>query len=143
MKFWDTSAIIPLLVEELKSDYVERLFIADSSMIVWWGTSIECVSAVSRLERENKISAREAEKILLRLSELRQSWREILPSNKSKQITERILRVHPLRAPDAQQLAGCVIANSDCSIEFVTLDKRLENAANKEGLPVISETMND
>jgi len=74
--------------------------------------------------------------VFSRLNLLSGTWYEVLPGVKLKQIAERILRLHPLRAPDAQQLAGCIMANSDQPIEFVTLDERLETAARKEGLPV-------
>lgn len=137
MKFWDSSAIIPLIVEEKLSKQVDRLFIADSAIVVWWSTSIECVAAISRLEREAKVSSNEAEELISRLNHLRDSWREIQPGNVVKQVSERILRLHPLRAQDAQQLAACLIANRDQVIEFVTLDGRLESAARKEGLRVV------
>lgn len=134
MKFWDTSAIIPILVEEQGSEIVDKIFSADSEMIVWWGTSIECVSAISRLERENKLSSDEQGVIIARLNNLRQYWREIQATPLVKQLAERILQVHPLRSQDAQQLAACLIANQDTQIEFVTLDQRLAVAARKEGL---------
>lgn len=134
MKFWDTSAIIPLLVNEQYSDIVDPIFTKDSSMIVWWGTSIECISAISRLDRENKITPEEQAQIIARLNELRDSWREIQATPLIKQYAERILQVHPLRAQDAQQLAACLIANQDMVIEFLTFDKRLEIAGRKEGL---------
>lgn len=134
MKFWDTSAIIPLLVNERHSDLVDPIFSSDSNMITWWGTSIECISAISRLERENRISPKEHATIMARLNELRESWREIQPTPLVKQYAERILQVHPLRAQDAQQLSACLIANQDMVIEFITLDQRLEIAGRKEGL---------
>ena len=134
MKFWDTSAIIPLLVNERYSDIVDPIFSKDSAMIVWWGTSIECISAVSRLERENKITPKEHSQIIAQLNELRTSWREIQATPLIKQYAERILQVHPLRAQDAQQLAACLIANQDMIIEFLTFDQRLEIAGRKEGL---------
>ena len=51
MKFWDSSAIVPLLVAEPATPFVQALARRDSEMLVWWGSEIECVSAVSRLER--------------------------------------------------------------------------------------------
>ena len=139
MRFWDTSEIIPLLVAELSSDVVMDAFSADSSIVVWWGTSIECLSAISRLEREQKITFREADTIISRLAELRSCWREIQPSNKVKELAERILRLHPLRAQDAQQLAACLVANSETAIALITLDERLEIAARREGIELALE----
>ena len=73
--------------------------------------------------------------IFFRLDQLRMTWREIQAGRKVKQIAERILRLHQLRAQDAQQLAACILANEDHPIDFVTLDARLALAAHKEGLP--------
>ena len=134
MKFWDTSAIIPLLIEESASAQVDAVLRADASLVVWWGASIECVSAIARLEREGGITAEEGAAIIGRLDQIRETWREIQPGQRLKQIAERVLRLHPLRAQDAQQLAACLIANQDRAMVFVTLDKRLAMAAHKEGL---------
>jgi predicted nucleic acid-binding protein len=51
----------------------------------------------------------------------------------------RLLRVHPLRAADALQLAAAIIAAEDDprSLPFVTLDDRLALAAEREGFPVV------
>lgn len=136
MKFWDTSAVIPLLVDEAASSATERLFADDSSLVVWWGTPIECVSALARLERETRVSTDEAEAVLQRLRTLRASWREVQPSSTVKTIAERILRLHPLRAQDAQQLAACIMIGAEQPVEFVTLDERLRTAALKEGMRV-------
>jgi predicted nucleic acid-binding protein len=52
----------------------------------------------------------------------------------------RLLRVHPLRAADAVQLAAAVIAAEmrPTSLEFVTADRRLADAARKEGFAVLA-----
>jgi len=51
----------------------------------------------------------------------------------------RFLRVHPLRAADALQLAAAFIAAEQrpASLEMITLDDRLAAAARKEGFAVI------
>ncbi len=136
MKFWDTSAVIPLLVTESQTSKVEKIFEADASMVVWWGTSIECISAISRLEREGKLSPLQAESIFSQLAILKDTWWEVQASHKLKQTAERILRVHALRAQDAQQLSACIMANSENQLELVSLDDRLLSAARKEGLVV-------
>ena len=137
MKFWDSSAIIPLLVEQKFSERSSDTLIEDPAIVVWWGTSIECVSAISRLEREHVICDEEADQIITRLNTLRETWREIQPATKLKQIAERILRVHALKAQDAQQLAACILAHSDIKIPFITFDDNLTSAAKKEGLELV------
>ena len=51
MRFWDTSAIVPLLVAEEMTSAALGALREDAQMYVWWGTGVECVSAIARLER--------------------------------------------------------------------------------------------
>ncbi len=54
----------------------------------------------------------------------------------------RFLRVHPLRAADALQLAAAFIAaeRRPPSLEMVTFDDRLADIARKEGFVLIDAT---
>ncbi len=47
---------------------------------------------------------------------------------------------HPLRAADALQLGAAIVAadGDTASLEFVTLDRRLADAALREGFPTLS-----
>ena len=54
MRFWDTSAIVPLILDESAAAPVDRSY--DDSMIVWWGTIIEATSAIARRERAGTLS---------------------------------------------------------------------------------------
>ena len=49
MRFWDTSAIVPLCVDEPSSAMVKAIFKEGSSLVVWWATQTECVSALGGL----------------------------------------------------------------------------------------------
>ena len=51
MKFWDASAIVPLLVAEPTTRPLQVLAGRDPEMLVWWGSEVECSSALARLER--------------------------------------------------------------------------------------------
>ena len=57
----------------------------------------------------------------------------------------RFLRVHPLRAADALQLGAAFLAaeRRPPSLEMVTLDDYLANAARREGFAVIELTAVD
>lgn len=70
MKFWDSSALVPLLVEEEITPAVRDLFIAEPGVIAWWGTPVECASAISRLERDGHLSPEAATQALGRLDAL-------------------------------------------------------------------------
>jgi uncharacterized protein len=49
-------------------------------MVNWWGTMVECCSAIARMERQDDIGTEEARGALGRLGELQQSWAEIEPT---------------------------------------------------------------
>jgi hypothetical protein len=51
MKFWDASAIVPLLVAEPTTRPLQVLAGRDPEMLVWWGAEVECSSALALLER--------------------------------------------------------------------------------------------
>ncbi len=139
MRFWDSSAIIPLIVNEPHRRRLLDLLGDDSVMIVWWGTPVECSSAFARREREDDLSVQQATNALDRLRSLSASWQEVMPSEPVRTVAQRLLRVHPLRAADALQLAAAVVASErePASVEFVSLDERLKVAAQREGFPVV------
>jgi hypothetical protein len=135
MKFWDASAIVPLLVAEERRDELLAELDRDARMFVWWGTPVECVSAVSRGEREGALSLAEATTALKRLRALSESWYEVLPSDAVRSTAQRLLRVHPLRAADSLQLAAALVASEGdpARLPFACLDDRLTEAAQREG----------
>jgi predicted nucleic acid-binding protein len=142
VKFWDASAIAPLLVAELTTQSLQALARRDSDMLVWWGSQVECVSALARLERGALLDRKAAALALDRLKQLADGWHEIEPSEIVRENALRFLRVHPLRAADALQLAAAFLAaeRRPSSLELVTLDDRLAEAARKEGFELVEVT---
>lgn len=139
MKFWDASAIIPLLVAETSSRALRALAKQDSTMLVWWGSAVECASALARIERDGAIDPGDLTRVFERLRRFTSIWHEIEPSDAVRQTAVRFLRVHPLRAADALQLAAAYAAaeHRPSSLELVTRDERLAVAARKEGFVVL------
>lgn len=135
MKFWDASGLAPLLVRQGRTRDMERLLERDAEIVTWWGTPVECLSALMRLVREGHLSGAEGDLALRRLQELRDAWDEVLPSEACRRAAERMLRVHALRAADALQLAAALIAadHDPGRLEVVCLDQRLAEAARREG----------
>jgi predicted nucleic acid-binding protein len=135
LRFWDASAIVPLLLAEPDRGVLLELLSEDRSMAVWWGTPVECSSALARREREGALEARDASIAAERLHELAATWQEVLPSNPVRSTAQRLLRVHVLRAADSLQLAAAIVAAEGAprSLPFVCLDERLGEAAEKEG----------
>lgn len=138
MKFWDSSAIVPLCVEETATDRALSLIKEDPEVAVWWATPVECASAVARLEREAALTPAQAADAFHRLDLLARSWFEIEPHDELREVARRLLRVHLLRAADALQLAAAYLAaeRRPPTLEVVTLNERLRQAALKEGFRV-------
>ncbi|MEO5940968.1 MAG: type II toxin-antitoxin system VapC family toxin [Candidatus Limnocylindrales bacterium] len=138
MKFWDSSAIVPLLLEEERSAAVGAEYRRDPEVVAWWGTSIECASAIARRERDGVIDGATTVAAIERLDALGAAWLEMQPSAPIQRTAIRLLRVHPLRAGDALQLAAALIAaeGDASSLAFVTLDDRLAEAAAREGFRI-------
>jgi predicted nucleic acid-binding protein len=129
---------VPLLLVETTSRQLQALIANDPIMFVWWGSRIECVSALARREREGALHSQLAQIALSRLEQFATAWHEIDPSDEIRETAERLLRVHPLRAADALQLAAAFMAaeRRPASLEIVTLDGRLAQVARKEGFAV-------
>jgi predicted nucleic acid-binding protein len=135
VRFWDASAIVPLLVKEETTARIQKLALGDATMLVWWGAEVECASAIARLERESALEEAAALDAFDRLRHLSRAWHEVEPGDAVREAAVRFLRVHPLRAADALQLAAAFIAaeRRPPSLEIITLDDRLAAAARKEG----------
>ena len=139
MKFWDASAIVPLLIAEAATRRLQALAAGDPDLLVWWGSQVECLSALARLERDGALDPQTAVLTFDRLKQLAAGWHEVDPSDIVREVAARFLRVHPLRAADALQLAAAFIVAEQrpASLEMITLDERLASAAQKEGFTVI------
>ncbi|RPJ59340.1 MAG: PIN domain-containing protein [Acidobacteria bacterium] len=139
MKFWDSSAIVPLLVKEASTESLLKMLEGDQQLLVWWGTPVECTSALARREREGSMPADQTTAAIERLVSLATAWDEVAPSVAVRSQARRLVRLHPLRAADALQLAAAVVAaeHEPASLEIVTLDERLRTAAEREGFHVI------
>ncbi|MFN8619957.1 MAG: PIN domain-containing protein [Chloroflexota bacterium] len=140
MRYWDPSALVPMIAPESATATVFGVLEQDRAIVTWWGSSIECASAVARRGREGFLEPRAADVARFRLRLLAAAWTEIEPSEPLRQTAMRLLRTHPLRAADALQLAAAIIAadGSPETLPFVTRDDRLGQAASIEGFPVIT-----
>lgn len=141
MMFWDASAIIPLCVEERYSEAMRQLLMEDGLISVWWGTFLECCSAFARLRRDRYIAIEEEQNAKEPLTELKNIWTEINPSETIREKAIRLISIHPLKAADSLQLSAAIIWAGDNpkGYQFVCLDNKLRNAAQNEGFLIIPE----
>lgn len=140
MRYWDSSAFVPVLINEPATVQVQGWLRDDPQVTTWWGTELECVSAIARRERDRLLKPGEAEQALRRLTDASGGWLEIQPQGAVRATARRLLRAYPLRAADALQLAAAWLAANQqpTALEFVCLDDRLADAARREGFPVIA-----
>lgn len=145
VSYWDTSAIVPLLVREIDTPLRETQLESIQGMATWWGTRLECLSALARREREGALHAEAVAMARQRLAALAQQWMEVTPSNTVRARAERLLRTHPLRTADALQLAAALLATNERPerMGFYGADKRLNEAAAKEGFQVFGGLAQD
>jgi uncharacterized protein len=139
LRFWDTSAIVPLIVTQPASGVVGGLLREDDALAVWWGTWVEGAVTISRLGRGGELNEEAAEETRDALDLLAEDWREVEPTGEVRLLAALLTQWYPLEAADAFQLAAAFVwresgANGD---DFVCLDARLRRAATDEGFDVL------
>ena len=113
MKFWDSSAIVPLVVNEEETDYCLKTLSHDQEMLIWCLSRLEVMSALCRQVRDKTFSDTEFQKAKTRMNDLIERAYEVKAIEKVKQRALRLLEVHPLRAADACQLASALVATQE------------------------------
>ena len=129
-----------MLVVEALTDDVKGVYEEDPGLIVWWGTELECASALSRRERREELLTGAMTQAFQRLEALKGSWHEIQPAEAVRRTARRLLRVHDLRTADALQVAAAIVAAEGHPemLEVVTLDERMGDTVLKEGFELAS-----
>lgn len=140
MRFWDASAIVPLVCREAQSARCRSWLRADAVVIVWAFAATEIVSALARKRRDGVLKPAVLMHAKQRLLKLGNAWSEVVQYDAVRARARRLLETHPLRAADALHLAAALVAFEErtTGIEFVTFDDRLSDAAEKEGFLVLS-----
>ncbi len=139
MRFWDTSAIVPVLLEEPSSPRARELADDGTQLAVWWATLVECVAAIARRDRGGELDTEQVTLARETLGALMSRWTEIPPTERIRKSAQRLVSVHDLRTANAFQLAAALAASDGEpeTIAIVTLDERLALAARREGFPVL------
>jgi hypothetical protein len=139
VRFWDSSAIVPLLVTQPASAQAGQWLREDRSIAIWTLTPVELVSALRRLVREGTLDERVAREAEARAQEVAEASHVIVDVESVKARAVRLLRVHALRAADALQLAAALewAVGVPADRVFHTLDGRLALAAWREGFRVL------
>lgn len=139
MRYWDASALVPLVVAEPSTDRMRDLLRDDPHIVTWAWTSVEITSAVERRTRQGHLDREQRRAALRAFDELSTTWDEVTDVLAVRRRAIALLARHPLRAADAAQLAaGLLLApESGPAPTYVCLDERLAEAAEREGLTVL------
>jgi len=134
MRYWDASALVPLIVAEESSERL-RVLARDGDIVTWCLSAVEISSAIERRAREGALASADRRTALELLAEVAGVWTEVTAIAPVRERACRVLAVHSLRAADAVQLAAALVAAGDrpAGHEFVCADGRLADAAGREG----------
>lgn len=140
MRFWDASALVPLVCRESESARCRGWLREDPVLVVWGLAATEIVSALARRRREGALREPAFGAAKRRLLQLEEAWNEVTNLDAVRARARRLLEVHPLRAADALHLAAALLAAEERprGVGFVTLDRRLADAADREGFALVS-----
>ena len=134
MRFWDSSALVPLLSDEEKTDVVRALFQQDRNIVTAFITPVEVISAICRKAGVNRDLRRSA---MLRYAVLKANWTLVDDYEQLMISAHSIAAQRCLRTGDAIQLACAIRARPDKSLPFVSFDEELLEAAAAEGFPIL------
>jgi len=139
VRFWDTSAFIPLLVRQSESATAIAWMQEDDAVVLWTLALVEAVSAIRRLLREGALDESAARSAEQRLTELLPAVHAVVDIERVKATALRLLRVHPVRAADALQLGAALewSEGQPAGRVLLTFDGRLASAAQREGFTVL------
>ena len=135
MRFWDSSAIVPLVCRESESARTRAWLRADPVVVVWCLAATEVISALARKRREGVLTAARFADAKRRLAGLEGAWSEVAALDAVRARARRLLEVHTLSAADALHLGAALVLVEERTqgIGFVSFDERLREAAAREG----------
>jgi hypothetical protein len=140
VRYWDASALVPIVLDEPGSSLVRSWLEDDPHVVTWAMTQLELASAVERRAREGRLSATERRAVLTRFDELARHWDEVVDLLAVRTRAKALLARHVLRAADAAQLGAALLAAEDLAagVSFLCLDRGLARAAEREGFKVLT-----
>ena len=138
MRFWDSSALVPLLVFEKESELCAEAYRIDREILIWTLTKVEVFSALCRRMRDETLDEQAFESDRNRMNDLFETIYEVAAVDRVKERAMRLLRVHPIRAADALQLAAVLVATQEKvdRLPVMCLDEKLTETARLEGFEV-------
>lgn len=139
MRYWDASALVPLIIAEAESGWARDRLAEDDRIVTWAWTRTEIVSAIERRTREGVLARLERRNVLRVIDAFADKRDEATDILSVRARANLLLARHPLRAADAGQLAAAILVQEQMSspLPLVCLDRRLSFAAELEGFQVM------
>ena len=142
MQFWDSSALLPLVLRQPPfTDRCRRAFGREASRAIAFLTRVECRSAIERLAREGGLNPAARRRSLTKIDTLIAAFDIVTFSPEVEAHALALLGRHSLRSLDALQL-GCaqglaLRGDTDALPEFACCDRRLAAAAAAAGFSLV------
>ena len=139
MRYWDASALVPLVIAEPGSDSVRSWLRQDDGIVTWAWTRTEITSAVERRSRTGLLSRPQRRAALDRFAAFADTWDEVVDVLAVRSRAHSLLARHPLPAAEAGQLGAALLVHEQLAggLSFVCLNERLASAAEREGLRLV------
>jgi predicted nucleic acid-binding protein len=131
--YFDTSAIVPLLVQEPTTDHCTRLWDEATRIVCARLVYPEACAALARAVRMGRLAAAPMAAATAELDDLVEQIDFVEITADLARNAGRLARQHGLRGYDAVHLAA-VVAIADPDVVFVTGDADLADAAKAAGL---------
>lgn len=135
--YWDSSALVPLCVPQRQTIRATAIY-ENCQVVAWWGTEVEMVSGLARLQRMGEISPSQFLDGRRLAKDIVGAWTSADSPTSIADEACRLLERFQLRAADALQLAVAleVCEHRPRGHVFVTADRKLADAAEKSGFSV-------
>jgi predicted nucleic acid-binding protein len=138
LRFWDSSALVPLVLEEARSPTCRATARGDRDAIVWMFTETEVLAAIHRARLANRLSDDEVGTAERRLERLARAWKVVVDAPTVQKEAREVIRRHRIRAADSLQLAAALLwaKGRPKGRGFVVADHDLALAATADGFDV-------
>lgn len=139
MKYWDSSALVALHVEQVSTVALRDLLAADPVVVVWTLSDVEIRSALARLSSEGALRISDMRTATAKVEGFWMGVHVVSAVDAVKARAKRLLGTHSLKAADALQLAAALtsVRHNPAGREFVCLAQRLADAAGRGGFTVL------
>jgi len=138
MRFWDSSALIPLMLDEPRSDEMRQLLAEDWTIVTSAITPIEIACVLWRKRHHDELSVPAHHEADVAFATLSTRWDEVAYSSAVAEHALDVVSRQSLRSLDALQLASAIAyAGKTAFLAFVALDEKLRKAARAEGFRVL------